>query len=48
VEELILREVLEPAPLRPRWLEGEDAAGRLARAATGMRPLDLVAVRRDA
>ncbi len=48
VEELVLREVLEPAPLRPRWLEGEDAAGRLARAGKGLRPLDLVAARRDA
>ena len=48
VEELILREVLEPAPLRPRWLEGEEAAARLARAREGLRPLDLVAARRDA
>jgi uncharacterized protein (TIGR02421 family) len=46
VEELVRREVLEPAPLRPRWLEGEDAAGRLARARKGLRPLDLVAARR--
>jgi uncharacterized protein (TIGR02421 family) len=48
VEELVRREVLQPAPLRPRWLEGEDAADRLARAGEGLRPLDLVATRRTA
>ena len=48
VEELVRRDVLEPAPLRPRWLEGEGAAGRLSRAGEGLRPLDLVAARRPA
>jgi hypothetical protein len=48
VEELVRREVLQPAPLHPRWLEGEDAADRLARAGEGLRPLDLVAARRTA
>jgi uncharacterized protein (TIGR02421 family) len=46
VEELIWREVLRPPPLRPRWLDGEAAASRLARAREGMRPLDLVTARR--
>ena len=45
VEELIRREVLRPPPLRPRWLDGEAAEARLARARKGLRPLDLVAAR---
>jgi uncharacterized protein (TIGR02421 family) len=48
VEELIRREVLRPPPVRPRWLEGEVAAQRLARARSGVRPLDLVQARRTA
>jgi uncharacterized protein (TIGR02421 family) len=46
VEELIRREVLRPPLLRPRWLEGEAAGQRLARARSGVRPLDLVAAGR--
>jgi uncharacterized protein (TIGR02421 family) len=42
VKELLRREVLRRPALRPRWLDGEDAAGRLARARAGMRPIDLV------
>jgi uncharacterized protein (TIGR02421 family) len=42
VEELVRREVLHAAPLRPRWLDGKDAAALLARARGGLRPLDLV------
>ncbi len=42
VEELLRREVLRPAPLRPRWLDTDHAPAMLARARTGLRPLDLV------
>ncbi|MBA3819043.1 MAG: DUF1704 domain-containing protein, partial [Deltaproteobacteria bacterium] len=42
VEELLRREVLQPPALRPRWLATNDAQARLARARTGLRPVDLV------
>ncbi|HUQ07482.1 MAG TPA: tyrosine/phenylalanine carboxypeptidase domain-containing protein [Kofleriaceae bacterium] len=42
VQELLWREVLRPAALRPHWLDGPRAADALARARAGLRPLDLV------
>jgi hypothetical protein len=42
VEELVLREILRPALLRPHWLDTPGAADALARARAGLRPLDLV------
>jgi uncharacterized protein (TIGR02421 family) len=42
VEELLGRQILHPAPLRPRWLDAADARTRLARARAGLRPIDLV------
>ena len=42
VEELVRRQVLRPARLRPRWLDAPGAADRLARARAGLRPIDLV------
>jgi len=42
VEELVRREVLRPAKLRPRWLVSPEAPARLARARSGLRPLELV------
>jgi uncharacterized protein (TIGR02421 family) len=42
VEELIRRQILRPARLRPRWLEAAGARTRLARARAGLRPIDLV------
>jgi uncharacterized protein (TIGR02421 family) len=42
VEELVWREILRPAALRPHWLEGAGADQALARARAGLRPLDLV------
>jgi hypothetical protein len=42
VEELVRRQVLRPARLRPRWLDADGAESRMARARTGLRPVDLV------
>ena len=42
VEELLAREVLRPAWIRPRWLEMGAAPERLARAYEGMSVLDLI------
>lgn len=42
VEELVRRQVLRPARLRPRWLDAAGAETRLARARAGLRPIDLV------
>jgi uncharacterized protein (TIGR02421 family) len=42
VEELITRQILRPARLRPRWLDTADAPARLERARAGLRPIDLV------
>ncbi len=42
IEELLRRHVLHPAPLRPRWLDAPGADDRLARARTGLRPLELL------
>ena len=42
VEELIRRQILRPARLRPRWLDGSGARTRLAFARAGLRPIDLV------
>jgi uncharacterized protein (TIGR02421 family) len=42
VEELVRRQVLRPASLRPRWLDAAGAQARLARARAGLRPIDLV------
>jgi hypothetical protein len=41
IEELLRREVLRPAALTPRWLAAPGAAARLARAAAGIRTIDL-------
>ena len=45
VEELVRRQVLRPARLRPRWLDAAGADARLARARAGLRPIDLVEAR---
>ena len=42
IEELLNREVLQPAWIRPRWLDMEGASERLARAYDGMSVLDLI------
>lgn len=42
MQELVWREVLRPAALRPRWLDGDEVAGRMGRARAGLRPLDLL------
>jgi uncharacterized protein (TIGR02421 family) len=42
VEELVRRQVLRPARLRPRWLDAPGAEARLERARAGLRPVDLV------
>ena len=42
VEELVRRQILRPARLRPRWLDAAGARTRLARARAGLRPIDLV------
>ena len=42
VEELIERNILQPARIRPRWAEGGDAEKRLARAFDGMSVRDLI------
>ncbi|MPZ91467.1 MAG: DUF1704 domain-containing protein [Actinobacteria bacterium] len=42
IEELIEREILQPARIRPRWTEGHDARRRLERAYEGMRVRDLI------
>ena len=42
VEELIEREILHPAWIRPRWTEGPEAERRLARAYGGMKVSELV------
>jgi len=42
VEELVRRQVLRPARLRPRWLDADGAETRLARARAGLHPIDLV------
>jgi uncharacterized protein (TIGR02421 family) len=41
VEELVRRQVLRPARLRPRWLDADGAQARLARARAGLHPIDL-------
>jgi uncharacterized protein (TIGR02421 family) len=43
IEELIEREILQPARIRPRWIEGPEAKKRLARVYEGMRVRDLIA-----
>ena len=42
IEELLNRGVLQPAWIRPRWLDIEGASERLARAYDGMSVLDLI------
>jgi uncharacterized protein (TIGR02421 family) len=42
VEELIERDILQPARIRPRWTEGENAKKRLTRAYDGMSVRDLI------
>ena len=42
VEELVRRQILVPARLRPRWLDAVGARTRLARARAGLRPIDLI------
>jgi uncharacterized protein (TIGR02421 family) len=42
VEELIEREILQPARIRPRWIEGHEAEKRLERVYEGMRVRDLI------
>jgi uncharacterized protein (TIGR02421 family) len=42
VEELIERRILQPAQIRPRWMEGHEAEKRLARVYEGMRVRDLI------
>jgi uncharacterized protein (TIGR02421 family) len=42
VEELVRREILKPARLRPHWLDAPAADRALARARAGLRPIDLV------
>jgi len=42
VEELLLRQVVVPPLLTPRWLRAEQAAPCLQRARTGLRPIDLL------
>jgi uncharacterized protein (TIGR02421 family) len=42
VEELIERRILQPARIRPRWIEGYEAENRLARVYEGMRVRDLI------
>jgi hypothetical protein len=42
VEELLEREVLRPAWIRPRWLDLGSAPARLARVYEGMTVLDLL------
>jgi uncharacterized protein (TIGR02421 family) len=41
IEELLRREVLRPAVVVPRWLAAPGATARLARAAAGIRAIDL-------
>lgn len=43
IRQLLLREVLRPAPLRPRWLDHPEAAARLATLRQGRTVLDLLA-----
>lgn len=43
IEELLWRQVLKPARLRPRWLDMDGAPERLARARAGLDLVDLVA-----
>jgi uncharacterized protein (TIGR02421 family) len=47
IQELIERQILRPAWIRPRWTEGPQAEERLARAYNGMRVQDLVEETRD-
>jgi uncharacterized protein (TIGR02421 family) len=42
VEELLRRQVLQPAALRPRWLDDPAAAARLQRARAGLRAIHLI------
>ena len=42
VEELVRRQIVRPARLRPRWLDATGARTRLERARAGLRPIDLV------
>jgi len=42
VEELIERDILQPARIRPHWTEGENAKKRLAQAYDGMSVRDLI------
>lgn len=42
IEELLLRRVLKPAPLRPQYMVSPEAATRLQRARQGLTVLDLV------
>jgi uncharacterized protein (TIGR02421 family) len=42
VEELLHRQVLQPPPLRPRYMENPDVHDRLSRLARGMTVIDLV------
>jgi uncharacterized protein (TIGR02421 family) len=42
IEELALRKILNPAPLFPRYLEGSDAASRLARVKEGGSIISLI------
>ncbi len=41
IEELLRREILRPPAVTPRWITAEPTLARLARAATGLRVIDL-------